>query len=304
MERLIIEFPKLLRQDLERQDKVVESLRWNNKHRKNIIKDWQRHRKALQESAEGLLEKLMDEALEKLAKQLEFVKQEKLQQRIYQEKSGKQSDYQQRLEFKEKLKAEAEEKKQQELKKKENERNTRAVQSKKVATEFKTIKKQQEDLEKKRKTQEIINQKKKNQETISRNRFKVDERQAVQEQKIIERLEEQEQAELKKEEEKMRIEKAISQYQHIPKVDIDSDRVKQNTKSKDAKKVQYDKADKVVLYQQTGFTVDNLMKDMRYRLSSMINDAGLQNSEYAKRVLQVAPHVQPRKDTIASHNFK
>ena len=39
MERLTLEFPKLSRQELEKHDKIVESLRWNQKHRKNIIKD-------------------------------------------------------------------------------------------------------------------------------------------------------------------------------------------------------------------------------------------------------------------------
>jgi hypothetical protein len=36
----------------------------------------------------------------------------------------------------------------------------------------------------------------------------------------------------------------------------------------------------------------------------MLSEAGLQNSEYGKRVLQVALHTQPRKDTIETHDFK
>ena len=36
-----------------------------------------------------------------------------------------------------------------------------------------------------------------------------------------------------------------------------------------------DKADKVVMFKNDGFTVDNLMKDIRYKISAALSDAGL-----------------------------
>ena len=304
MERLAIEFPKLGRNALEKHDKIVESFRWNQKHRKNITKDWERHRNALRQAAENLLEQLMDQAIEKFNKEIEFVKQEKQQKRIHQEIDDKKDDYIQRLEEKEKIKAETELKKQQELTKKEQDRAMRAQKAKNTATVYKTTKNSMGEMERKRLQQEAMQKQKKLQEDIRRNKNKVSERQAIQEQKILERIEDNELQQRAKEEEELRIAKAVSQYPHIPKVEVDHERVKQATKSNEAKKNQFDKSDKVNLFPQTGFTVDNLMKDMRYRLSHVLNEAGLQNTEYGKRVLQAAPHILPRKDTVTTHNFK
>ena len=67
---------------------------------------------------------------------------------------------------------------------------------------------------------------------------------------------------------------------------------------------QLDKGDKVSLYQQTGFTVENLMKDMRYRLSHTLAGAGLEQTEYARRIIQAAPSAKPtRKDTHSSYRI-
>ena len=156
MERLAIEFPKLGRNALEKHDKIVESFRWNQKHRKNITKDWERHRNALRQAAENLLEQLMDQAIEKFNKEIEFVKQEKQQKRIHQEIDDKKDDYIQRLEEKEKIKAETELKKQQELTKKEQDRAMRAQKAKNTATVYKTTKNSMGEMERKRLQQEAM----------------------------------------------------------------------------------------------------------------------------------------------------
>lgn len=304
MERLVLEFPKLARQDLEKHDKVIESLRWNKKHKKNLIKDWERHRKALRQAAEYLFEQLMDDTILKFNKQIDFINQEKQLQRINQEINEKKPDYLNRIQEKQKIQAEINEKKQQETKKKEDDRITRSLKLKTEAISYKKTKQNLLELEKAKNNKIQILETQKIQEKIRNNKEKVNKRQLIQEQKILERLEDQECIQQKKEEDQARIKNAISQYPHLPKVAIDSDRVKQPTKSVQAKKTLNDKADKVNLFPQTGFTVDNLMKDMRYRLSHILNEAGLQGSEYGKKVLQIAPHTQPRKDTIETHDFK
>ena len=47
-----------------------------------------------------------------------------------------------------------------------------------------------------------------------------------------------------------------------------------------------DKADKVVLFKNHGFTVNKLMQDMRYKVSAALSDAGLQNTAYAKALMK------------------
>lgn len=301
MERLILEFPSLTRQDLEKHDKIVESLRWNNKHRKNIKKDLENHLQALQKAAEDLLEQQMDQAIEKFNKEILFVQQEKLQNRLSQEYQERKIEFMQRIEVKERAKLELEEKNRLEEIKKEKERSERLKNSKKVAGEYKGIKRNFEEMEKIKKEKEEMEKNKRIKEELERNREKVEYRKAVEQQKLIDKLEEQELSNLKRAQDAARVEKAVSHYSHLPKVEIDPERVKKNTKSKEAKKNLHDLADKAVLYQQTGFTVDNLMKDMRFKLSHILTEAGLQNSEYGKRVLQSVPHSNPRRDTISSH---
>ena len=283
----------------------TENLRAQTKSvQENMIKSKQQIAKEkYQEWLRSSLKTLKQTKLSQIKEKAKF-EQEKQQKRIHQEIDDKKDDYIQRLEEKEKIKAETELKKQQELTKKEQDRAMRAQKAKNTATVYKTTKNSMGEMERKRLQQEAMQKQKKLQEDIRRNKNKVSERQAIQEQKILERIEDNELQQRAKEEEELRIAKAVSQYPHIPKVEVDHERVKQATKSNEAKKNQFDKSDKVNLFPQTGFTVDNLMKDMRYRLSHVLNEAGLQNTEYGKRVLQAAPHILPRKDTVTTHNFK
>jgi hypothetical protein len=46
-----------------------------------------------------------------------------------------------------------------------------------------------------------------------------------------------------------------------------------------------DLADKVQLNKITGFSVNQLMGDMRYRLNAALQDAGLTNTDYAREML-------------------
>ena len=48
------------------------------------------------------------------------------------------------------------------------------------------------------------------------------------------------------------------------------------------KKTTHDDADVVTLFKNDGFTVDKLMKDVRYRVQAALSSAGLQGTEYGK----------------------
>lgn len=65
----------------------------------------------------------------------------------------------------------------------------------------------------------------------------------------------------------------------------DPARLTKQTQSLLSKKVDYDKADKVELVKVHGYSVNQLMSDMRYRLGAALQDAGLAGTDYARQVL-------------------
>ncbi len=100
----------------------------------------------------------------------------------------------------------------------------------------------------------------------------------------------QRQKELKREEElekKNKLNKIIESLKVRPNVESDLDRVKQIT---EALKIRYetkrDETDKVVLFNNPGFTIDNLMSDMRYKISTALSEAGIVNSVYSNNLLK------------------
>lgn len=51
------------------------------------------------------------------------------------------------------------------------------------------------------------------------------------------------------------------------------------------REVEYDKADKIELSKVTGYTVNQLMGDMRFRLNAALQEAGIANTDYARQML-------------------
>ena len=50
-----------------------------------------------------------------------------------------------------------------------------------------------------------------------------------------------------------------------------------------------DKADQVQLYKKHGYSIDNLMKDIRFRVNAALTEANLQGTSYGKQVLKGLP---------------
>ena len=72
-----------------------------------------------------------------------------------------------------------------------------------------------------------------------------------------------------------------------PQVEADPERLIQEIEAREIRKGIYmDKADKVQLYSQNGFTADKLMSDVRYKISAALHDAGVQSTSYGNQVLQ------------------
>ena len=79
-----------------------------------------------------------------------------------------------------------------------------------------------------------------------------------------------------------RIDKAIEGYSFRPQVEIDRERVQQETTTRELRAaMEFDKADKVRMFKNDGYTADTLMKDVRYKISSALHAQGLQNTTYA-----------------------
>ena len=47
-----------------------------------------------------------------------------------------------------------------------------------------------------------------------------------------------------------------------------------------------DKADKVKLFKNHGYNIDNLMKDIRFKINTVLTEAGLHKTTYGQHVLK------------------
>lgn len=122
-------------------------------------------------------------------------------------------------------------------------------------------------------------------------------------QKMLNRMDH---AELKKNAPKMkqqRLDNAVKSYKHRPNPSANPDRIIKRTAAMELREgVEMDKADKVNLFKNNGWTVDGLMKDMRYKVSAALSDAGLQNTEYGKSVMKgMQTNLAARRDMTGTH---
>lgn len=83
-----------------------------------------------------------------------------------------------------------------------------------------------------------------------------------------------------------RINKAIQKYSFRPEIEPSEERLNALTEALIKKKqTKYDKADKIELTKMTGYNINQLMGDMRYKLNTALHEAGLANTDYAREVL-------------------
>ena len=121
---------------------------------------------------------------------------------------------------------------------------------------------------------------------LSQNKPKVNYRQSVERKKIERKLQDKEERvhmQVKKEE---RINKAVEGYSFRPQIEASEERLVAPTQALTKKKeVKYDKADKIPLSRVDGYTVNQLMTDMRFKLNVALEGAGLQHTNYAREVM-------------------
>lgn len=76
-------------------------------------------------------------------------------------------------------------------------------------------------------------------------------------------------------------------------MEADPERVKKETEAVAIRKItKVDLADNVVLFRNDGFTVDKLMKDVRFRVNAALQDAGLHGTAYGIELVRGLPSFQ------------
>jgi hypothetical protein len=139
----------------------------------------------------------------------------------------------------------------------------------------------------KKKEQEIAREKeRKIQEEVRLKLPIIQERQHIAQGQFIKQYKTKEIKQIEKEKNIERINNIVQNLKVRPKVEIDPERVKRITESLKAKyETEMDTADKVVLFKNPGFTVDRLMTDLRYKVSTALNEAGLSGKQYSNDLL-------------------
>ena len=83
-----------------------------------------------------------------------------------------------------------------------------------------------------------------------------------------------------------RLDKAVENYPFRPQVEADPERLIKETTAREIRKITVrDNADQVKLFSNHGYTIDGLMKDIRFKVSAALSEAGLQNTAYAKQLV-------------------
>ncbi|KAM3135991.1 hypothetical protein pb186bvf_011981 [Paramecium bursaria] len=286
MQRLIIHFPKVPRSQLQMAIDYVRQQKDIQKRIDILRRQWSIEYGQLQNKTEQILQENQNEKLVKNQKWLQYLefKQHRLRvQEILEEK---------RNEFEQKQKEISENQealKQQQLlvsKEKYDEWLQHKAQINQLAVQYRQEKEekrsaiilqQQRELELARKEQEI---------KLQQQKPYVQQRQEKEIVKIQDKIQK---AETKKNQiqlNQQRIENVINQYSIRPKVDRDFNRLQSQTQAQIIRKqTKYDKADKIQLTNVTGFNIDQLMSDMRFRLQAVLGEQGLHQAQYAKELL-------------------
>ena len=104
-------------------------------------------------------------------------------------------------------------------------------------------------------------------------------------------------------EKQKRLDEAVENYTIRPKVEADENRLVQETKSRELRKgTVMDKADKAQLFKNHGYTIDNLMKDIRFKISVVLGEAGLEKTAYGQHLIKgVAPQTRYQTNALKTN---
>ena len=121
------------------------------------------------------------------------------------------------------------------------------------------------------------------QEMIKQNQSKVSQRQQDHLTTLGMRIETVQQKTVAQQVRQQKLDEAVEKYSFRPQMEIDSNRVVQETETRMIRKeTTLDKADKVKLYKEHGYNIDNLMKDIRFKVNAALTEANLAGTSYGK----------------------
>jgi hypothetical protein len=83
------------------------------------------------------------------------------------------------------------------------------------------------------------------------------------------------------------LDQAVEKYSFRPQVEADFDRLVAETAAREIRKITVrDAADNVALFKNPGYNMDGLMKDIRFKVSTALAEAGLQGTSYGNELLK------------------
>ncbi|CAI2363332.1 unnamed protein product [Moneuplotes crassus] len=303
-ERIEIEFPNYPREKLEMLDAYIEHKRWLKVQNKALYRDWEREKMELKQRTIKSIEEEIAETEEKIARELQRMKQESKVAKLHKNRDDMRLEFEAKLAFIKEIEEEKKIEEQLALEKQEKEYQEHCKEIKEVAVNYKQEKKEMAEIEIEKYRKEAKEQEELLKAQLAENKPKVEDIRKREEQKVIDKyaiLEEKRNYLQNREE---RINRAVEDYSFRPQVRMDRDRVQQDTeKNLISKGVIMDKADKVELFKNPGFTVENLMKDIRYKVGAALSNAGLSTTGYAKQLMSgLQGNLAQRKD-MNGNNF-
>ena len=97
MERIEIEFPNFPRDKIEMLDAFIEHKRWLKVQRKALFRDWEREKLELKQRTIKSIEDEIKETEERIAKELEYMKQESYVAKLHKNRDEKRTEYEAKL---------------------------------------------------------------------------------------------------------------------------------------------------------------------------------------------------------------
>eukprot|EP00742_Colponemidia_sp_Colp-10_P007508 GILJ01008093.1.p1 GENE.GILJ01008093.1~~GILJ01008093.1.p1 ORF type:complete len:719 (-),score=143.89 GILJ01008093.1:238-2139(-) len=292
MERLSLEFPHLERKELELRDHFVERQRWVKAKRTALLSDYEREKSELRLKAESAWGELQRETEERQKVEAAMLKQELHCQQVH----GELAVLKEEFDRKQREKRIQERIQEERFAAKEKERQLQEAleraRKKEATNDFKQIKREQEEIFKKQMEAEALAQQSILKETINRNKVRVEQRQDEMLGIIAYRKQKQQEVMQLHQEREERLAMAAEKF----KVEAEADptRLTRLTATLAAKHAQgYDVGGGIPLYKVHGFTQDQLMKDMRFKVMSALQTAGLANTEYGRELIAKTQSIRP-----------
>eukprot|EP01022_Parablepharisma_sp_SALTPOND_P020020 TRINITY_DN3524_c0_g1_i1.p1 TRINITY_DN3524_c0_g1~~TRINITY_DN3524_c0_g1_i1.p1 ORF type:complete len:490 (+),score=82.65 TRINITY_DN3524_c0_g1_i1:3075-4544(+) len=271
MERLLIAFPLKSRKELEMIDSYIEYERWARKKSDSLRRQVMAKKQELQQKVELMLRTDVENMKVDIEQKLDLLKQEAKLRKIKQLHEENVEKYQDKIAVINALQERKKKEEKEELERKEEEWKEHVEEVKMKAVEFKEEKAKKKWMQEQevRYRQQMLKEEMKRR--IEENKDKVDERNLAEMEKLEKRLVDKANTEREKEEYKEKLNTAIENYKFRPKVEADEKRLEQFTEAMMIRKdTAMDQGDNIKLFKDYGYNTDQLMKDLRFKISTVL----------------------------------